>query len=240
MYKRAREEFAGYQQFLRNTRPRIDRSTVTVRRGYGVSKRRGTAIRPRAVLYTGGLLPAPSNVERKFLDSAISDDATTTGAVNLLNGMAPGTTASTRIGQRILMKSIQARIYLRREDVTTATVQAVRVLLIYDRQTNGAAPAITDVLSAISMQSLRNMANVGRFFCLMDKTYTLDGAGGQTVLFDERYMKINLPVFYNTGTAGTAADIQTGGLFLMHFGNAAAGVDDTDANINIRLRFTDM
>lgn len=244
MYKRARSEFEDYRQFLRNTRPRISRSSVTVRRGElpGVYKRRRyPSIRPRSVLRSGGLLPYPSNVERKFLDTALTADATTTASINAVNVMVVGTGANTRIGRRILMKSLQIRCQIEREDPATTTAQHVRMMVVYDRQSNGAAPAVTDILDTSAVQSLRNMANVGRFFMLSDEFVEITAAqGGNQYFIYNKFLKFNLPVYYNAGNAGTIADVSTGGLFVIYLGSQAAGVDDINVTGSARLRFTDM
>lgn len=202
-------------------------------------RRYARSIRPRSLLRTGGLLPYPSNIEKKFLDSTFTTDGTSTAVIGIMNAMAPGTSASTRIGRRILMKAINLRLLLQREDASTATVQAVRFMIIYDRQTNGVAPAMTDILDTGTITSQHNMANVYRFFTIMDRTMVLSGAGGNTINFSKKYKSINLPVVYNAGTAGTVADINTGGLFFCYVGNTAAGIDDTDVSASLRLRYTD-
>lgn len=204
-------------------------------------KRNVAGLRPRALLRTGGLLPYPSNIERKFVDTALAADATTTASINIVNAMAPGTSASTRIGRRILMKSLQIRAQIEREDPATTTSQHVRMMIVYDRQSNATAPAITDIIDASNVQSLRNMANVGRFFMIADEFIEITAAqGGNQYFIYNKFVKFNLPVYYNAGTAGTVADIATGGLFVCYLGSQAAGVDDINVTGNCRLRFTDM
>lgn len=245
MYKRAREEFDEYRQFLRRTRPRIDRSTVTVHHGpiggSGIFKRRSAAIRPRAVLRTGGLLPNPTNVERKWKDTQVLDDATSTASITCLNLMTQGAGPSQRIGQRILVKSIQLRAHISREDVASTTTEVMRIMLYYDRQPNGALPAITDINVTNATASLRSMANTGRFFCLMDENVVISTAnGGNSYEIFDKFIKCNLPVYYNAGNAGTIADLSTGSLLLIYVGDQAAGADDINVVANARLRYTDM
>lgn len=244
MYKRRREEFNDYAEFLRRTKPRIDRSTVTVRRA-GVSKRSGAlSVRPRALLRTGGLPAYPSNVERKILDTTNVTDITTTPASIVLNMMAQGTSANTRIGQRILIKSIQLKINLVRENAATTTLQQVHLSLVYDRQSKGAVAAVYgDVWGGNTFPGtdLRNADGLGRFFVIWDHVENIEGVnmGGSSSKFIEFFRKVNLPVYYNTGNAGTVADIDTGALILMVKGSTAAGADDVDTTISARIRFTD-
>ena len=171
------------------------------RRWIAAKRRAKRRVAPKALLRTGGLLPYPSNIERKFVDNSFTTDATTTAFVGLLNGMAPGTSASTRIGRRILMKSINLRFVLSREDQTSATQQWARFMVVYDRQTNAAAPATTDIIDAATVQAQRNMSNVLRFYMLYDQVFTFDGSGGRAAEYFQKYIRINLPVSYNAGTA---------------------------------------
>nr|UOF79570.1 capsid protein [Cressdnaviricota sp.] len=246
MYKRAREEFDGYRQFLRRTQPRIDRSAVTVRRYTGgVSKHSNTAqIRPRGVLRTAGLPLYPSNVEKKFADVTSVADITATPTVLVLNGTSRGTNVNERIGYRILVKSIQLKATMVRENAATTTLQQVHLTIVYDRQTNGAAPAYADVWGGNTFPGtdLRNNVNMGRFFVIWDHVENIEGVnqGGSSSKFVEFFRKVNLPVYYNAGTAGDVTDIATGGLFLLIKGSTAAGADDVDTTISTRIRFTDM
>jgi len=159
-----------------------------------------------------------------------------------MNATAQGVTSITRLGRSILMKSIQAKLWIKREDVTTTTVQSVRCAIFYDKQVNGAAPVITDFYTSAVGNSptwLRNLNNTDRFYCLWDKVYNLDGAGGTTVVSDDFFKKINLPVLYKDTTAGDVTDMQTGALWLVYAGNTAAGTDDMDVQIQTRVRYTD-
>lgn len=242
MYKRAREEFVPYQEFLRRTRPRIDRRTVSVYRG-GVSKRRydPNAVRPRAVLRTGGLQLHATNVEKKFVDTATTTDVTTTAFIGAMNIMAQGTSASTRIGQRILCKSIELRGIFERENPATTTTEDFRIMVLYDRQANGALPAATDILVTAAPTAFRNMGSTERFYCLLDEHIDISTPeGGRATLPYHKFIKINLPTVFNASNAGTIADITSGSLILFYVGNNAAGADDINCLMNMRVRYTDM
>lgn len=202
--------------------------------------RRGRRLAPRSLLRTGGLLPYPSNTEKKFADYAIADDATTTASITCVNALPTSTSASGKIGRRILMKSLQIRAHFEREDYNTATEKSIRLMVIYDRQANGTLPIMNDILTATTMVAMRNMSNVGRFYCLMDELYSVtSGNGGNPAQTVTKFLKFNLPVYYNGGTAGTIADIQTGSLLVIYFSDYAAGVDDVNCAMEVRLRFTD-
>lgn len=189
------------------------------------------------------LLPPPSRVEKKNIDRNGTTDASATESVNLLNGCVQGVTDSTRVGRRVLMKSVQVRARISRESASSSTIQQVRLAIVYDRQSNGAAPVFgTDVYSGgvSNVTMLRNLANGGRFQVLADEVLTVGATSTDLQTgFWEKYIRLNHPVYYNAVNGGTVADIQTGGLFFCYIGNTAAGSDDVDVLWESRVRYTD-
>jgi len=186
-------------------------------------------------------------MEYSFVDTALSADATTTGVVALLNGLTLGVTASTRTGRKIAMRKIDALVRFSAENPLPTPGAHVRWSLVYDKQSNGAAPAYTAVYDSITPTSLRNVSNLLRFDILAEESCVVTGATNaasndpapgqiQLVEFKEN---LELPTRYNTGNAGTVADIQTGGLFFCYCSNIAAGTGDVDCTGQIRVWFTD-
>lgn len=178
-------------------------------------------------------------VETKYHDASDTDDVTTTPTISLLNGLSPGSGMDNRIGRVITMKSLllQARLNLE----SSALDQAGRFLVVYDKQANGAAPGITDILVSSSVVSLKNLNNRNRFVILMDRTIDMNNLGGglRSYSFKEYINLKNFTTVYNAGTDGTITDIVTGSLFMVYLGTVAAGTVDTDCLINQRLAFTD-
>jgi len=70
--------------------------------------------------------------------------ADTTGTVTLLNGVATGDDFTDRTGRKIVMKSIYIRGLVKFID-TSSGPTLCRLIIIYDNQTNGAAPVMTDM-----------------------------------------------------------------------------------------------
>lgn len=189
----------------------------------------------------------PKNVvlapELKYNDAAFAADATTTGAIVALNNMAAGDTALLRDGNKILMKTIQLRFTI--ENEANNQNNAVRMLIVYDKQPNLAAATIagagTGPLDTITIQSLRQVATTSRFKVLMDRVYvinsTSDTAGALQIMHDEAYIKIPSDCQLTQFADGAAGAPQTGNLLLMYFGNVAAGAADTNVLGQARLRF---
>lgn len=188
--------------------------------------------------------------EWKYVDTSLSLQCNTTASLTLLNGLAPGTAANQRVGMKVTVRSLQINARLRTQP-TTGVDQFARVTLILDRQPNGAAPgAITDILAADSVNGLRNLANRKRFKIMWDRTIPLGGilngagTGSQTpnLRTIKLYMKFRRPIVteFNTGVAGTIADISTNSIYLLTTGTEAAGATDNDLLGYVRCRFTDM
>lgn len=187
--------------------------------------------------------------EIKFVDTArrnlTSASAATPPIADLLFCVVPGSAAYQRIGQRVQLKSLRIRGNI--EGVTAYTgVDTGRILVVYDRQPNGAKALWTDVIASVTNAGATastevdglNMANRERFQILADEQLYLNGfqstAGvistpsfftstekNPPMLNFDRFIKLkNLEVHFNNGAAGTVADIQTGAV-LMFFAAGA-------------------
>lgn len=193
-----------------------------------------------------GLQLAPG--EFKSIDlSSSADTIDTTGSVTLLNGCARGNDINQREGREITMKSIQIR------GAVSANAQATndqwaRVMIVYDRQTNGTAPAVTDVISSSGICGMRNLENRKRFKILMDRTYVINAnyTGAATIYsacnnhhFLEYYRKLDHPVVFNSGSAGAVSDISTGSLYMIRIGSVTAGTAAAAITFCSRVRYQD-
>jgi len=180
--------------------------------------------------------------ELKFVDGNFVGTATTAGAIQLLNGVTQGTDYNNRIGRKMLMKSIMCRFIVKLGTVDSPG-QVIRLLIVYDAQTNAALPAVTDVLQTADVLSPMNLNNRDRFKILSDKWWST-GAFDQTAgaltagefcpAMEKFYKKINLEV-NNSGTANTIGSIATGGVYAIVIGEVATN----DFELYSRIRFTD-
>ena len=133
--------------------------------------------------------------------------------ISVLNDVAQGSSAITRIGRKILMKSILVQGSL------TNSNAFGRILIVYDRQPNGALPAATDVLTSNTMMAVQNLDNRDRFIILADifpyaQDESLAGEINGAPMCYKRYIKCNLETVYG-GNAGTIADINSGSIIMM-------------------------
>ena len=122
-----------------------------------ITKRANAIAAARGYVRSGGYYGrfAGRGAEHKFLDTGLTGTFDTTGEVlpgggtsTGLNLIAQGTTESNRVGRKCVITKI-----LIRGHVTTASTEAnniIRMLLVLDKQANGAYPAYADVLTSIS------------------------------------------------------------------------------------------
>lgn len=161
-----------------------------------------------------------------------------TAVLTLINGVAQGTTATTRNGRRIFMKSLMIRFSAIMAN-TSGGATAGRIMVVYDKQSNATAPAATDILLADSIISVNNLGNSKRFVTIWDKLIPCIGSAGPQSVLQAKYKVLNLPVDFNIGSAGTIGDIQTGSLYIMIYTNATITTAATNWAFDTRVRFSD-
>lgn len=171
--------------------------------------------------------------EVKFLDNnqnnlQISD----VGLVLNLNTMAQGGTSGQRIGVQISTKSCAYRINLSLG--ATPAPCSGRVMLIWDRQSNGALPAIVDVLATATLTSYMNLFNAQRFVIIRNDQFSLSPNGQQTVLF-EGFANINQKSTYSN----IVNTPQSGNLFALLISDTTVVASQPVMDATWRLRFID-
>jgi hypothetical protein len=181
----------------------------------------------------------PSSSEVKSADTSNTLAADTTGAIALLNGIVPGVGFSQRIGRQVRCHGMEVNVKCQ---VTSGTGvdQTQRVLIVQDRQANGAALTIADVLTAVGTVTFPNLINQARFKILSDTVVDLNATAEAGSI---KSFRLRLPVKavtqFNDGNAGTIADIVTNSFYVLAMGSIVAGALAGTATVNCRYRFTD-
>lgn len=211
-----------------------------------VARARATILQSRRT--AASVIGRPIRPELKSIDATPATiSVNTTGSLTLLNGCAVGTDYTDRIGRKTMLKSINFRGFFQPADDNTVT-NYVRMMIVYDRQTNGAAPAVTDILQSASSLSNLNLNNRDRFLVLVDKEYVIGrviNTATQALAYSPNvhrckgYRRLNLETQYG-GTTSAIASIATGSLYMLAIGNiAAGGGTDATLDITLRVRFLD-
>ncbi len=183
--------------------------------------------------------------ELKYFDTSLVDVPNTVSLINTLNPVPRGTTLTNRIGRKIYIRSLHVfyTITLQSTAVLADMANEVRILIVVDKQTNGAAAVIADVLETATTRSFHNLDHSSRFDYIWDKRFALTtvASGGtnshESTQCGKIFKKFKRPIvveFEEPGT-GVLSTITTHNLlcFLVSTrGNA-------EVDIKFRIRYTD-
>lgn len=198
----------------------------------------------RTALRTAKFVAGLINVEKKFIDTAISTSIDNTSyRIFPLNIVAQGDDENQRNGRSILAKnlSIRGRLELSGSAVDFNTC---RMVLVRDKANPGATVNMSDIYDTIvgnnAPHAFRNLLTgaAQRYDILWDKRITLDkDSKARTVI--EKYIKLNNHIHY-VGTGGTVADVGNGSLFLCVISTGTvAGDSFMTLAATARLRYID-
>lgn len=135
-----------------------------------------------------------------------------------VNLVRQGPTFYQRIGNKIHMRSLS--ITFTPAVATSNGVINLRYMVVYDKQPNGAFPALTDVLQIndagnVVFHSSMNITNRSRFSILRDKLMTFSTIERSSAIVKD-YIKLNHDTEFKAN-GGTIGDIATGALFFIAF-----------------------
>ncbi|AXQ66153.1 MAG: coat protein [Cressdnaviricota sp.] len=176
--------------------------------------------------------------EKKYIDTSQAVGALAAASITLLNGTATGTDFTNRIGREILMKSIYLRLTAYNGTDQDASL---RIMLVYDKQPNGATPAITDILTASDIISPNNLNNKDRFTTISDKVRKISTASDRG-FWHKKYKYIQYNTQYS-GTTNVINSIASGALWLVLIpiiNSTGASTANFVVGYTNRVRFVDM
>ncbi len=174
-----------------------------------------------------GWLLSVVNVESKYVDTLFASNTMTNGigSQSLLNGLSLGNTSTTRNGQSIKMTKIRLNIIA---SVGATTPVNCRFILFLDKAANGSTTGVSSVFQAATdgvsdyALSLYNVATIGtRIVMFKDVKFELDTVNNTRYIINQT-LPLNYHVKFNTGNAGTVADISENSLYFCALSSAAA------------------
>lgn len=157
-------------------------------------------------------------------------------AALLCNGITQGVTPTTRSGRKVLMTSILCNWVVRQIGGNGGNF---RIVLIYDKSPNGAFPASADIFEQDNFLSGMNLSNSDRFQVLMNEITPPTGTTAGWTQSGTFYRKLNLPIQFNNGNAGTIADITTGAVYILFSQTASIITTAPTASAFVRVRWID-
>jgi hypothetical protein len=185
--------------------------------------KRTTKALKRAPVYRSRQFIRPYSITRELKYDQntvfIANISTTGHIVNLLT-VANGTGPNERIGQSINLAWFKAKI--RFGTAANNSGNVLTISFVYDRQTNGALPAITDVFTTTDPIALPNPTNTSRFDILWQKTVQTaqSAAGGVDTGFNaaapfDVYFPFRGRKAQYLGTTNAITDIDSGSFFMI-------------------------
>jgi len=200
------------------------------------------------------------------VDLQLAANLDTTGAVVLLNGIAPGTAFYQRVGSKVQLKSVYIRANLSMQNATATggvPPSPMRWLVVWDKQPNGTAPSWNDLIKSVTSAGANsnnlhdhlNLDQRDRFSVLADTFIQQGAVWNNTVAgtFDpapsqafadgmtiERYIRLRGLETVYMGVTDTIASVASGALWLFTRGEAGpAAVQSMTLTGCSRLRYFD-
>lgn len=226
-------------------RDRASSGMVTARQ-LGMFNRPTAPMRAARGINSTSVFQPPRGSELKTMDvnTAISPAAgSTAGTLSaLLNPCAQGIDYNQHIGRETRMKSLYWAFYAQLQ-ATTAGSSALRVVIVYDKESEGAAPTIatgaqTDIFNQDNILAKMNLNNRDRFIVLVDEIVECIGTGGPQACFRKGYRKVSLPVVFN-GAGATVASINTGAVYAVCWQDGYLITAGPIVTLDTRIRFDD-
>lgn len=207
--------------------------------------RKRTKYTPKTYRSRFGSYSAPSP-ELKFLDNTWDSDPVPSAgviALNTVNNVAAGTGESQRVGRKITIKSIHLRwVNVIKASASNAdTDDGLRLILYLDKQANGAAATVTDILETADYLSFNNLSNRNRFRVLMDRVVDVSSmSGGSSTAFGaaaktkQAHLRCDIPIEFSS-TTGAITEMRSNNVGVLIIS------DNQEAECvgNVRIRYTD-
>lgn len=269
--KRTRAEYEGDGSEDRSSGMLSPRDRRRLRLGGGGKGASFGQSKQLAAMYNIRNLRSMRTLELKSCDRYEAGGGISTSATFIiLNQNMADTPFYNFIGSEIQMKSayIAGQIFVSNPPVDSKLSDYIRVMLVYDRQANGALFTKPDLLESANINGVtdntvlafRKVGTKDRFLVLADKRISFPGTntdigpvGGpwkQEVGAVVDYSKnpVNFKIFvplgglvtrYNGDDSGTISDIETGSLVLFILGKNPPATSNFSYRIVTRLVYTD-
>jgi len=164
-----------------------------------------------------------------------------TGTItNILNATAQGTATNQRVGRKYRMTSFECRWQIQ-QLAGTVGGSPYRIMVVYDKQTNGLAPAITDIVNFDQFTGFKNLDNLDRFVTIADFITEPTSPQNNLAIGGHFYRKMDLESIWEGNlTGGAVAQCLTGSVFMIFWANGSQTVSSPSVTYFTRIRYTDV
>ncbi len=190
-------------------------------------------------------------VEQKFVVTQLDDAVVSAaGAVTAQMFVIPeGDGNNDRQGRRVQLKHIEMIFQL---DLPTTsnpgnTSDILRIIILQDKQANGALPAVNDIIAGTNIVNFKNLEEDDRFRFLLDRKLSINCLSGSFDGTNDQFGKatknfqwkkrINIPILYDDSvTTGAIASITSNNVCAMYISESGL----VGLTARVRFRYTDM
>lgn len=184
--------------------------------------------------------------EVKFFDTT-KTNTTVANTGTILNSslvlIPQGITESTRIGRKIIVTALHINLVMLLPATVTANdaSDSVRFIVYLDKQANGAAAGVTDILESAVFLSFNDLTNTGRFKILKTKNCSLSAQSGNgtSCAEEQKFFQLNMtnlkiPIEFNS-TTGAITEITSNNIGVL----AISQSGKVGAQYVARIRYID-
>lgn len=251
---------AGKRNFSSGTRVGTPVRSGAISKFSSAAYRKGEEIKTFDVRFSGAYSAGTYTVDTEPCEMTPING--TTQVVQALNLTQQGAGMCNRIGNKISLKSLRLRLFSSATGKSTAAGAAptVRIMVIYDRNTNNSYPALNSILGYSRQDNTVQSGNfsdninpnlMDRYVVMMDcwvelQSTAATGPGNSTAsgcLIDKYINLKDLETKYTlTSNPGVIANVAIGGLYLCVWGDPLQVINTSDAwqlYGTARLRFRD-
>jgi len=154
---------------------------------------------------------------------------------NVVNLISQGAADNQRVGRKIQMTSFQMRWSF---GPLTTGGSPLRVLVVYDKQTNTSLPGTIEVLEQDDFHSPMSLAHADRYVILQSFITDPISLGNNLVVAGECYKKMGLEAVYSGSTA-VIGSVITGSVFIMVCQQGGILTGSPIFKYYARIRYTD-
>lgn len=206
-------------------------------------------------------IPFYRQSELKCVDTPTTTNViSTTATFVAVNIPVQGAAVYNRVGNEIEMKSLHLIGQIDPTANSNASSEYLRIMVVYDRQTNGAFPTIADLITSYDTTGATtstvldhtNPNNFDRFRVLADIRLPIandasTAPSAKSQFTNDYNNELNINRFINLkgmgtkykASAGAIGDIASGGLYVVTFGDTAVASAAYALQWTARLRFVD-
>jgi len=180
--------------------------------------------------------------EKKNLDGAFVTNPASTGlsiTPQFLTPLTQGANSAQRLGRKVKITQLILRWQYSLQ-LTSVGGSPCRIKVIYDKQSNGAAPGPLDVLIVDNITGLNNLDNSDRFITIMDFITEPISQNNNFAVCGIEKRNIDLEQIWLGGNAnGTIAQLQTGAIYLFAWQTGNISTANPVLDFETRVRFID-